>query len=111
MYSPRRSGNPCNTWLTPDADTRAAATQRAMELSAVGEAVVEFTLANKNYTNFDLRYVDYPVVEIIEWVERAGGDPSTLVRTAVMRVRQEAAVAVVVMEEEENDAIDCVKMQ
>eukprot|EP01094_Clydonella_sp_ATCC50884_P019151 TRINITY_DN3683_c0_g1_i2.p1 TRINITY_DN3683_c0_g1~~TRINITY_DN3683_c0_g1_i2.p1 ORF type:complete len:602 (-),score=193.68 TRINITY_DN3683_c0_g1_i2:74-1852(-) len=73
--------NPCNTWLTSDADTRIKATQRAAELSAVGEATVEHTLATKNYTNFDLRFVGYAELMdgIINEVESNGNDPSSLI--------------------------------
>lgn len=47
--------NPCNTWLTSNAATRAAASARAMELNDVAELVAK----NAKFKNFDLLFVDF----------------------------------------------------
>jgi acyloxyacyl hydrolase len=61
--------NPCRTWLTPDAESRDKASERALELSAVLKEIV----ATRKFTNFEMAYKDMPMKEAIdEWTKKGG---------------------------------------
>jgi len=47
--------NPCNTWLTSNAKTRAAASARAMELDAVAERVAK----SSKFKNYEIGFIDF----------------------------------------------------
>lgn len=68
-------GNPCRTWLTPDADSRDKASERSRELSMVLKDIAQ----TQKYTNFDLAYMDFPLKTVFDMWIAQGGDPADLI--------------------------------
>lgn len=67
--------NPCTPWLNSNGTIRDAATQRAYDLSAQYQWIVD----NVQFKNFDLAFYPTPVDQIMsDWIKK-GGDPSELI--------------------------------
>lgn len=68
-------GNPCQTWLTADADSREKATQRAKELSSILKEIAQ----TQKYQNFELAYMDLPLQKIMDvWASQGGHLPDLI---------------------------------
>uniref|UniRef100_A0A8D0GPI8 Acyloxyacyl hydrolase n=1 Tax=Sphenodon punctatus TaxID=8508 RepID=A0A8D0GPI8_SPHPU len=61
--------NPCNDWLSSNKTLRDLTSERALQLSNVLKEIAR----SKKYANFDIFYMDFPLVEIAEeWHSRGG---------------------------------------
>lgn len=69
--------NPCNTWLTSDAASRAAASARAMELDSIART----TASSAKFKNFEIGFVDFAELldEAFDIAEQEGKPLSQLI--------------------------------
>ncbi|XP_040820595.1 acyloxyacyl hydrolase isoform X2 [Ochotona curzoniae] len=67
--------NPCQGWMSANKTLRALTSERAQQLSDTLKKIA----ASKEFTNFDLYYLDFAFQEVVEEWQRKGGQPWELI--------------------------------